>query len=179
MLFTTLYQSEAVRSPRKKSHKQRSSYSYDYIDHIPYYSEIPKEPAYCDTLTLTGAENNSKAKLAKIYNGNYYRQSSKEGSRWLRDVLNDRDQSVDIYLQKGRFRAGTARPTYGWILGYEVRGLIRIRFVAVGDIECPADVSNWRMVERLKKFRNHFGRNTVYDLGRRIPRRTRLGFRRD
>lgn len=168
-----------ARVTRDKSQKGRSSYSYDYIDHVPYYSEIPKEQAYCDTLTLTGSENYAKNKLGDIYNGNYYRQNSVEGSRWLRDVLNSRDQSVDIFLQKGRFRAGSSQPKYGWLLGYEVRGMIRIRFIAVGDIECPADVSNWRMIERLKKFRNHIGRRTVYDLGRRIPRNTRLGFNRE
>ena len=56
---------------------------------------------------------------------------------------------------------------------------IRIRFIAEGDIECPADVLSWKMMDQMKRFRNRLGKpNIIYDLGRRIPRKTRLEFTR-
>ncbi|CBY14621.1 unnamed protein product [Oikopleura dioica] len=64
---------------------------------------------------------------------------------------NRKGQKINLFIRKANFRFGR-RKYFGWIMGYELQGQIRIRYFSTTKADCPAKVGRWFSVQHLRKY---------------------------
>ncbi|CAG5080188.1 Oidioi.mRNA.OKI2018_I69.PAR.g9499.t1.cds [Oikopleura dioica] len=66
-------------------------------------------------------------------------------------TTNRRGQNINLFIRKANFRVGR-RLYYGWIMGYELQGQLRIRYFSTSKADCPVKIGRWFSVPNLRRY---------------------------